>query len=367
MMERVEPWMLEEGAAPVPAGQKPPQELPSDEQFASMSRKERIAMMEREEQAKARKPSSSNSYDLASDEPEQSLQQRPASMRRREDRQPTSEAGSMSPCRPSPLSTPPHSEKPPPAATTPRRCPRPQREECRPQQSFPSDEEFSKMSRKERIALMERESSGYQGDGGRLAQSQPPRARPFAEVDDSAAAIGGLSTSSPISGAARHRARGSASSDPDRYDGPIEQSVGARRPQVQRSRPAPELSDEAFASMSRKERIALLERESGFSKKSELRTASPKLPPIEQPSPRLNPHARGPRRVPSQGPRGGAVHDGDDQSIGVDDDAAFEERRKQRRMRLQNRQRCDAPTKLQCSDDAIDPVDDLKVLFVTRI
>merc|ERR1719161_1980541 len=46
MMERVEPWMLEEGAAPVPAGQKPPQELPSDEQFASMSRKERIAMME---------------------------------------------------------------------------------------------------------------------------------------------------------------------------------------------------------------------------------------------------------------------------------------------------------------------------------
>merc|ERR1719161_2809613 len=86
MMERVEPWMLEEGAAPVPAGQKPPQELPSDEQFASMSRKERIAMMEREEQAKARKPSSSNSYDLASDEPEQSLQQRPASMRRREDR-----------------------------------------------------------------------------------------------------------------------------------------------------------------------------------------------------------------------------------------------------------------------------------------
>eukprot|EP00746_Dinoflagellata_sp_MGD_P006681 gnl/MRDRNA2_/MRDRNA2_113131_c0_seq1.p1 gnl/MRDRNA2_/MRDRNA2_113131_c0~~gnl/MRDRNA2_/MRDRNA2_113131_c0_seq1.p1 ORF type:complete len:975 (+),score=216.16 gnl/MRDRNA2_/MRDRNA2_113131_c0_seq1:116-2926(+) len=361
-----------QASAPAPARCQQP-ELVSDEQFATMSRKERIAMMEREEQMKASSSGAHAGYmtDHVGIAPEQPpMNQRPPLTRRREERQPRSEAstGTMSPRGPSPVSTPSHPEKPR-AAATPRR-----REDHRPQatQSFPSDEEFGKMSRKERIALMEREANGYQdgADGmdqsnGRLAKSQPPQGRQLSEMDEFTGANAGFTardvSGSPVSGvAARRRARGSANSDPDRYDGSVEASRAARRPPAQRPRP-PEISDEAFATMSRKERIALLERESGAPAKADMRAASPRLPPIEQPSPRCNTHNRGPPRIPSVGPRGGSVDDGGDQPIGGDEEAAFEERRKQRRMRLQNRQRADSSgQRTGEAVDSLDPMDDLK-------
>jgi hypothetical protein len=58
------------------------------------------------------------------------------------------------------------------------------------------------------------------------------------------------------------------------------------------------------------------------------------------------------------GPRGGNADESGDQPIGVDEEAAFEERRKQRRMRLQNRQRADSSAPR--SDEAVDPLGDLK-------
>merc|ERR1719146_373027 len=111
------------------------------------------------------------------------MQQRPASLRPREERQPRSgvSTGSMSAREPSPPSIPPQSENTMPPSGTPKR-PQTGREEGRRQlvQTFPSDEEFSKMSRKDRIALMEREAGGNQDQAdfkessrGRLAQSQP--------------------------------------------------------------------------------------------------------------------------------------------------------------------------------------------------
>merc|ERR1711904_446182 len=115
------------------------------------------------------------------------MQQHPPSLRRREERQPRSgaSAGSMSARGTSPPSTPSQSEhKMPPAGTSKRS--QTGREERRRQveQTFPSDEEFSKMSRKDRIALMEREANGKQDHADfressqdRLAQSQPPRRR----------------------------------------------------------------------------------------------------------------------------------------------------------------------------------------------
>lgn len=227
-------------------------------------------------------------------------------------------------------------------------------------QTFPSDEEFRKMSRKDRIALMEQEAFGNQDQAdfressrGRLAQSQPPRRHLDPEVDEPAGSTDGFRVRGAQDGVARRRARGSGNSDP-------EASQGARRPPAHCLRPTQEISDEAFATMSRKERIALLEREAGSSDKGDMRTASPKLPPIEQPSPRCNPHARGAAKASSLGPRGGTVDHGDDQSLGDGEDAAFEERRRLRRMRLQQRQRSDASTKLQHCDEVVDPVDDLK-------
>lgn len=365
--ERIALLEKEQGVAmlaPAPAPVQLPQQVQelTDEQMASMSRKERIAFLEREEQGDVSSSivQGDNSRYLARDTHDRSSkQQRPEFSRRCEERQ------SRSPLAVLAMSTSPSSEHAIAATATPRRP----REERRPQaeQCFPSDDEFSKMSRKERIALMERDAHGSHDDAsdlsdqnrprGRLAQSQPPRGRTDCENS-----VGGVreASTSPVSGlAARRCARSSANSDPDRYDGPVETNRAVLPP-----RPAKEyLSDEAFASLSRKERIALLEREAGSSKKGEMRTSSPscKLPPIEQSSPRSNPYARGPPRIPSVGPRHGSVDgNSDHQPPGADEEAAFEQRRQQRRIRLQQRQRVDAPIKASRSDDLSDPVEDLK-------